>query len=119
MKKAIKRYLLDMFNDQCAYCGEKHPKTLDHVFPKALGGTDDIYNLVPACFSCNVNKGKNNLNEWYNKQPFYCQIRHQQITHHQSFSDMVRFYEWWYRHSHFENLDFPGYKHPGFEYIAT
>lgn len=39
----------------CAYCG--HPfEELDHIVPRALEGTDDIENLVPACASCNSMK---------------------------------------------------------------
>jgi len=31
--------------------------TVDHVIPKVLGGTDDVYNLVAACLRCNSSRG--------------------------------------------------------------
>lgn len=43
----------------CRYCGAKAPEatlTVDHVTPKALGGTDDPTNLVAACRDCNTGK---------------------------------------------------------------
>jgi 5-methylcytosine-specific restriction endonuclease McrA len=42
------------YGGRCGYCGEI-PKLLhvDHVVPKAHGGTDDLSNLMPACGSCN------------------------------------------------------------------
>ncbi len=40
----------------CRYCGGA-AKTVDHVIPKARGGTDDLRNLVAACLRCNSVKG--------------------------------------------------------------
>lgn len=41
---------------QCVFCG-KYLKdadaTVDHITPKAKGGTDDMWNLVAACRKCN------------------------------------------------------------------
>jgi hypothetical protein len=44
----------------CQYCGKKAPDVLlvlDHITPVAEGGTDDILNLITACFECNAGKG--------------------------------------------------------------
>ena len=47
----------------CAYCGMKHENdvkihlTIDHVKPKAHGGSSLRTNLVPACLPCNSAKG--------------------------------------------------------------
>lgn len=44
----------------CRYCGAQAPDvpiTVDHVIPRALGGTDDPTNLVTACRDCNFGKG--------------------------------------------------------------
>lgn len=43
---------------RCAYCGDALGDrwALDHVFPKALGGTRGDGNLVPACWGCNARK---------------------------------------------------------------
>jgi hypothetical protein len=37
--------------------------TIDHVFPVALGGTNDVGNLVTACRACNLTKGARPLND--------------------------------------------------------
>lgn len=45
----------------CQYCGATPPKVVlevDHVDPVSAGGTNDIDNLVTACFPCN--RGKSN-----------------------------------------------------------
>lgn len=45
---------------QCAYCGAHPSETVllevDHIHPVALGGTNDIDNLVTACWDCNRGK---------------------------------------------------------------
>lgn len=50
---------------RCQYCG-RSPKIdenvilhLDHIKPKAKGGTDEIDNLVTSCAECNI--GKNDM----------------------------------------------------------
>lgn len=50
----------------CQYCGRKTPDVvleLDHIVPKAEGGTDDPTNLITSCFECNRGKGKTPLGE--------------------------------------------------------
>ena len=43
---------------KCSYCGRSDlPLTIDHVIPKARGGSDSWENLVCACTSCNNKKG--------------------------------------------------------------
>jgi hypothetical protein len=46
---------------QCAYCGVHPSETVllevDHIHPVAEGGTNDIDNLVTACWDCNRGKG--------------------------------------------------------------
>ena len=49
----------------CAHCGKRTNgvnKTVDHVVPRALGGTFDQRNLMPLCRSCNRNRGSNEIN---------------------------------------------------------
>jgi 5-methylcytosine-specific restriction endonuclease McrA len=41
----------------CQYCGTPRDLTLDHVLPKARGGTSTWTNLVTACKRCNAKKG--------------------------------------------------------------
>ena len=43
----------------CGYCGASPPSVLleiDHIEPVAKGGTNDINNLITACFDCNRGK---------------------------------------------------------------
>jgi len=45
---------------QCHYCLRFYRKkhmTKDHVMPKAWGGLDAKWNIVPACRACNMAKG--------------------------------------------------------------
>jgi hypothetical protein len=47
---------------QCAYCGKSPPEVTlecDHVHPVSKGGSDEIENLITACFDCN--RGKRNI----------------------------------------------------------
>lgn len=46
----------------CQYCGSNPPNVtleVDHIQPKSKNGTDDINNLITACFDCN--RGKSNV----------------------------------------------------------
>ena len=40
----------------CFYCNSKESLEFDHFIPKALGGTNDIDNVVIACRECNSKK---------------------------------------------------------------
>jgi 5-methylcytosine-specific restriction endonuclease McrA len=43
---------------KCSYCGRGDlPLTIDHVIPRAQGGSDSWENLVTACTFCNNKKG--------------------------------------------------------------
>ena len=49
-------------NYTCRYCRSTESElTLDHVTPVALGGTDEITNLVAACKDCNAGKASTGL----------------------------------------------------------
>ncbi|MCH2174323.1 MAG: HNH endonuclease [Lentisphaeria bacterium] len=44
----------------CQYCNKKFPKSelnIDHVLPRAQGGTNTWTNLVLSCIKCNSSKG--------------------------------------------------------------
>lgn len=50
----------------CSYCGNHPPDVLlevDHVIPRAAGGTDEMENLVTACWDCNRGKSDRLLDE--------------------------------------------------------
>lgn len=47
-------------NNTCQYCGKKFKSedlNLDHVVPKAQGGTNTWENIVCSCITCNSKKG--------------------------------------------------------------
>ena len=53
----------------CAYCGRDAAESgahlhLDHLTPKAVGGTDDPRNLVSACRRCNSARQDLSLAQW-------------------------------------------------------
>lgn len=55
-----RRNLFARDRNQCQYCGKHFPTadlSIDHVIPKARGGTDTWENLVCACIWCNARKG--------------------------------------------------------------
>jgi hypothetical protein len=50
----------------CQYCGATAPGAIlhvDHIKPVAKGGTNDVFNLVTACESCNSGKGARKLDD--------------------------------------------------------
>ena len=56
--KRVRIYIRDRY--RCQYCGDhKTAKdlTLDHILPRAQGGTTTSQNLVSACVKCNQRKG--------------------------------------------------------------
>jgi len=66
----IREYLLEKFNRRCAYCDAKNvPLQIDHVTPKAEGGSNRISNLTLACRSCNEAKGAQTIQEFLARDP--------------------------------------------------
>lgn len=50
----------------CQYCGRKAPDVVlqaDHIEPVALGGSDEILNLITSCQPCNAGKGATALDD--------------------------------------------------------
>lgn len=66
-----------MWDFKCCYCGEPLGRsgTLDHVIPKALGGTADLHNVVSCCLACNSSKGHKDWITWYRAQHFWTDAR--------------------------------------------
>lgn len=54
----VREYLLEKWGRACCYCGAKDaPLNIEHVIPKAKGGTNRVANLAIACIACNTKKG--------------------------------------------------------------
>lgn len=52
----------------CTYCGRKvrsKGMTVDHIFPRSKGGTNDANNLVPVCKHCNSDKASLLLEDYF------------------------------------------------------
>ena len=68
--EALRQQVLERDDYVCVYCNGANGEatTVDHVVPKAQGGTDELSNLVAACLKCNARKGAQSLvrQAWYN-----------------------------------------------------
>lgn len=54
----VREYLLEKWGRSCAYCGaERTPLQVEHIVPRARGGSDRVSNLTLACACCNQTKG--------------------------------------------------------------
>jgi len=80
----VREYLLEKWHHQCAYCGKttrdtdtgrviylmtKEPLQVEHIRPRAKGGTDRVSNLCLACEPCNKKKGTQDIKDFLVDQP--------------------------------------------------
>jgi 5-methylcytosine-specific restriction endonuclease McrA len=66
----VREYLLNKWNRQCTYCKvENVPLQIEHINPKAKGGSDRISNLCLACEPCNLKKGIQDIAQFLSKKP--------------------------------------------------
>jgi len=66
----VREYLLEKFQRTCAYCDAKDvPLQIEHIDPKANGGSDRIFNLALACEPCNRKKGSRSIQAFLAKDP--------------------------------------------------
>jgi hypothetical protein len=66
----IREYLLDAWNRKCTYWGVTNtPLQVEHIHPKAKGGTNRVSNLCLACDSCNKNKDAQEIEQFLAKKP--------------------------------------------------
>ncbi len=65
-----REYLLQKWNRQCAYCGVKDvPLQIEHIYPRAKGGSNSITNLTLSCGKCNTKKGTKDVKDFLKKDP--------------------------------------------------
>jgi 5-methylcytosine-specific restriction endonuclease McrA len=65
----VREYLLNKWNRQCTYCKvENVPLQIEHIHPKAKGGTNRISNLCLACEPCNLKKGTQDIAQFLSKK---------------------------------------------------
>lgn len=62
--------MLEKWNRKCAYCEKEDvPLQIDHIKPRALGGSNRVSNLTLACPKCNQKKDTNPIEVFLKKDP--------------------------------------------------
>ncbi|MCC5631456.1 RNA-guided endonuclease IscB [Nostoc sphaeroides] len=65
-----REYLLEKWGRQCAYCGVKDaPLQIEHIHPRAKGGSNSITNLALSCEKCNTKKGTKDIKDFLKLDP--------------------------------------------------
>lgn len=77
-KKRFREEIYKAWNYQCAYC-EDQATSLDHVVPRFRSGSSNRHNLIPCCKRCNASKASYPMEQWYQKQEFFTQVRMDRI----------------------------------------
>lgn len=66
----VREYLLEKWNRKCAYCDAVNvPLEVEHIHPKAKGGSNRVSNLTIACLPCNRKKGTQLITDFLATQP--------------------------------------------------
>jgi len=66
----VREYLLEKWGRKCAYCGAEHtPLQVEHIQPKARGGSNRVSNLTLSCHACNQAKGAQDVREYLARDP--------------------------------------------------
>jgi 5-methylcytosine-specific restriction endonuclease McrA len=66
----VREYLLNKCERKFAYCGvENIALQVEHIYPRAKGGSNRISNLCLACHFCNQKKGAKNIEKFLAKKP--------------------------------------------------
>ena len=64
----VRQYLLEKWGHKCAYCdAENIPLQIEHIVPRARGGTNSVSNLTLACERCNRKKGATSIEKFLAK----------------------------------------------------
>lgn len=62
MRQSLRFAVLERDGFRCRYCGKSADDGavlhVDHIHPRVHDGSDELENLVTACFDCNLGKGK-------------------------------------------------------------
>lgn len=65
-----REYLLEKWARECAYCGAKAvPLQIEHIHPRAKGGSHRLSNLTLACEKCNTKKATQDVRAFLAKDP--------------------------------------------------
>ncbi|MEH2387138.1 MAG: RNA-guided endonuclease IscB [Nostoc sp.] len=65
-----REYLLEKWGRQCAYCAcIDVPFQVEHIHPRAKGGSNSISNLTLSCEKCNAKKGTKDIKDFLKLDP--------------------------------------------------
>lgn len=68
--RRIREYLIKRQEGKCAYCGREDQRlSVDHIIPRAKGGSARIGNLAIVCVDCNSRKADNKIER--QEKPIY------------------------------------------------
>ena len=73
-KRRYRQSIYEAWDYKCGYCGEK-ATSLDHIIPRFRSGSNNRNNLLPACQRCNNHKGSDKMEEWYQKQNYFYDVK--------------------------------------------
>lgn len=66
----VREYLLNKWDRKCAYCDvENIPLQVEHIQPKAKGGSNRVSNLCLACEKCNIKKATQDIEQFLSGKP--------------------------------------------------
>ncbi len=66
----LREYLLEKWGRRCAYCAKENiPLQIEHIVPRANGGSNRVSNLALACEACNQAKGIQDITVFLAKKP--------------------------------------------------
>jgi hypothetical protein len=66
----VREYMLEKWQRTCAYCDKKNvPLQIEHIVPKAIGGSNRVSNLTLACGPCNMRKGARSIEAFLVSKP--------------------------------------------------
>lgn len=64
----VREYLLEKWGRKCAYCDKVGtPLQIEHIHPRAKGGSNRVTNLTLSCERCNIKKGTKSIDEFLKK----------------------------------------------------
>ena len=61
--KNLREFIFSKTKGRCSYCGRR-AEEIDHIVPRAKGGSNSSYNLTPTCRLCNEKKSNLTLKEF-------------------------------------------------------
>lgn len=62
-QKELRSFIFSRSDGKCVYCGAVATE-IDHIVPRAKGGTNSVYNLAASCRSCNEKKSNLTLKDF-------------------------------------------------------